>query len=164
MILSNLDPSLRRAFYVIIFVFIALFAATYHTIKVTIQNFEPVIDKNYYETGLNYEKALEDQRLLSSQGYAIESSIWTLGNTGVGSNSVEVKVLKNGEPTDAELAVLVWERNATTRAKGTLSLEKLGTGRFVSNWNLSSPGEWVVTVSVQIQGKNFERTGIVNTN
>lgn len=159
---SNLDPSLRRAFYVVIFVFISMFVATYHTVKVTLQNFEPVIDKNYYETGLNYEKALESQRELASQGYAIESSIWKSGNIIVGSNAVEFQVLQNGNLAEADNVVLVWERNATTRARGSLKLEKSEKGRFLGNWNLTSPGEWVVTLSATIQGKNFERTGTIN--
>ncbi|GIX42932.1 MAG: hypothetical protein KatS3mg129_2665 [Leptospiraceae bacterium] len=52
----KVHPSVKRIFYIIGGFFIVFFVAVGYTIYLAQKNFEPVMDKRYYEKGLNYEK------------------------------------------------------------------------------------------------------------
>ncbi|HMV78284.1 MAG TPA: FixH family protein [Leptospiraceae bacterium] len=58
MMATNLHPSVKRAFILIGLLFLGLFAATAVTVKVAYSQESGLIDKNYYEIGLEYENFL----------------------------------------------------------------------------------------------------------
>lgn len=160
---QDLHPSLRNVMYAVILCFVALMAATFYTIRLTYQNFEPVLDKNYYEIGLNYEQAIKDQKLLIGDGYSIELALGTgdiLLNSGP--QTATVSILKSGNPGEATSVTLILERSATIKNTYTYPLEKTPSGKFVGTINIPGPGSWNTRTIAEIAGKKFEKQGLIS--
>ncbi|MCW7470859.1 FixH family protein [Leptospira kanakyensis] len=155
---KELHPSLRTAMYVVLFSFTALVAATFYTIRLTYKHFEPVMDKNYYEVGLNYEKAIENQRDLLKQGYSIKSNWDKFNILPLGESEILVQLEKNGTLTNANSMTVYLERNATTKNTTSYGLKPTASG-FIGKISLLEKGTWNLRLVSNIDGKSFEREG-----
>ncbi|TGK83098.1 hypothetical protein EHQ24_07235 [Leptospira noumeaensis] len=160
---KELHPSLRTAMYVVLFSFTALVAATFYTIRLTYKNFEPVMDKNYYEVGLNYEKAIENQRELLKQGYSIKTNWDNQPLLPIGESEILVKLEKDGSVTNlsAKSMTVYLERNATTKNTAHYDLKPTASG-FVGKISLLEKGTWNLRLVSNIGGKSFERDGKIS--
>ncbi|MCW7482950.1 FixH family protein [Leptospira kanakyensis] len=158
---KELHPSLRTAMYVVLFSFTALVAATFYTIRLTYKHFEPVMDKNYYEVGLNYEKAIENQRDLLKQGYSIKSNWDKFNILPLGESEILVQLEKNGTLTNAKSMTVYLERNATTKNTAHFNLKPTANG-FVGKIPLLEKGTWNLRLVADISGKSFEREGKIS--
>ncbi|MDF3819932.1 FixH family protein [Leptospira sp. 96542] len=157
---QNLHPSLRNAMYMVLVSFIALVSATVYTIRLTYKHFEPVMDKNYYEIGLNYEKAIENQKTLMQEGYSIQSNWDQATIIPMGEHLIKVNIEKYGYAVATPKVTLTLERNATTSQTLKYDL-KQDVGHFVANINLKEKGTWNTRIITEIAGKQFEKEGII---
>lgn len=155
---KELHPSLRSAMYVVLFSFTALVAATFYTIRLTYKSFEPVMDKNYYEIGLNYEKAIENQKELLKQGFLIKSNWDNQTILPLGESEIAVQLEKAGALTQASSITVFLERNATTKNTAHYKLKQKANG-FSGNIPLIEKGTWNLRLVADIEGKSFEREG-----
>ncbi|TGL88385.1 hypothetical protein EHQ68_10605 [Leptospira congkakensis] len=155
---KELHPSLRTAMYVVLFSFTALVAATFYTIRLTYKHFEPVMDKNYYEVGLNYEKAIEIQKEFLKQGYLIKTNWDNQTLIPMGESEISIQLEKDGMITNAKSMVVYLERNATTKNTVHYNLQPNANG-FSGKIPLSEKGTWNLRLVANIDGKSFEREG-----
>lgn len=153
---KELHPSLRNAMYVVLFSFTALVAATFYTIRLTFKHFEPVMDKNYYEIGLNYEKAIENQKELLSQGYKLTTN-WD-DSTLLPLGELDLNVTLNRKETlvKADSIYVILERNATTKHTTRYDLKPSNLS-FTGKIPLKETGTWNLRIISNINGKLFER-------
>ncbi|PJZ44314.1 hypothetical protein EHQ30_11295 [Leptospira brenneri] len=158
---KELHPSLRSAMYVVVFSFTALVAATFYTIRLTYKSFEPVMDKNYYEIGLNYEKAIENQKELLKQGYHIKSNWDSMNILPLGKSEITVQLEKEGTIAKANSMIVFLERNATTKNTARYELKPTGNG-FSGDITLLEKGTWNLRLISEINGKSFEREGKIS--
>ncbi|MBP9889903.1 MAG: FixH family protein, partial [Leptospiraceae bacterium] len=75
------QPTLRFAFTMMGLAFAALIGATWYTVKIAMAGHEPVMDRNYYEKGLNYEKEIAESLQMKSEGYHFVSGLITKETT-----------------------------------------------------------------------------------
>jgi hypothetical protein len=142
----DLDSSVRWAFYAMGFVFLCLFIATGITIQIALKGHEPIVDPNYYEKGLNYEKTLADIRLMKQEGYSLEGSIFEERlplQTGV--NTISVQFLKNDQPITNAKIWLLRERGATFKFNQNYELQHAGEGIYTTPIDIPDVGQWVLT-------------------
>lgn len=153
---KELHPSLRNAMYVVLFSFTALVAATFYTIRLTFKHFEPVMDKNYYEIGLNYEKAIENQKELLNQGYKLTTN-WD-NTTLLPLGEIDLNVTLNQKETlvKADSIYVILERNATTKNTTRYDLKPSNLS-FTGKIPLKETGTWNLRIISNINGKLFER-------
>ncbi|TGM40445.1 hypothetical protein EHQ75_08305 [Leptospira levettii] len=155
---KDLHPSLRNAMYVVLFSFTGLVAATFYTIRLTYKHFEPVMDKNYYEIGLNYEKAIENQKELIKQGYKLSSNWDKTTILPLGELDLTVTLNQNESFVKADSMYVILERNATTKNTTRYDL-KPSDLNFIGKIPLKESGTWNMRLIANISGKSFEREG-----
>ncbi|MCW7509573.1 FixH family protein [Leptospira levettii] len=155
---KDLHPSLRNAMYVVLFSFTGLVAATFYTIRLTYKHFEPVMDKNYYEIGLNYEKAIENQKELIKQGYKLSTNWDKTSILPLGELDLTVTLNQNESFVKADSMYVILERNATTKNTTRYDL-KPSDLNFIGKIPLKESGTWNMRLIANISGKSFEREG-----
>ncbi|PJZ36250.1 hypothetical protein CH354_14230 [Leptospira levettii] len=155
---KDLHPSLRNAMYVVLFSFTGLVAATFYTIRLTYKHFEPVMDKNYYEIGLNYEKAIENQKELIKQGYKLSTNWDKTTILPLGELDLTVTLNQNESFVKADSMYVILERNATTKNTTRYDL-KPSDLNFIGKIPLKESGTWNMRLIAIISGKSFEREG-----
>ncbi|MCW7473192.1 FixH family protein [Leptospira levettii] len=155
---KDLHPSLRNAMYVVLFSFTGLVAATFYTIRLTYKHFEPVMDKNYYEIGLNYEKAIENQKELIKQGYKLSTNWDKTTILPLGELDLTVTLNQNESFVKADSMYVILERNATTKNTTRYDL-KPSDLNFIGKISLKESGTWNMRLIANISGKSFEREG-----
>ncbi|MCG6149568.1 FixH family protein [Leptospira levettii] len=155
---KDLHPSLRNAMYVVLFSFTGLVAATFYTIRLTYKHFEPVMDKNYYEIGLNYEKAIENQKELIKQGYKLSTNWDKTTILPLGELDLTVTLNQNESFVKADSMYVILERNATTKNTTRYDL-KPSDLNFIGKIPLKESGTWNMRLIANISGKSFEREG-----
>ncbi|TGK49645.1 FixH family protein [Leptospira bouyouniensis] len=153
---KELHPSLRNAMYVVLFSFTALVAATFYTIRLTFKHFEPVMDKNYYEIGLNYEKAIENQKELLNQGYKLTTNLDNTTLLPLGEIDLNVTLNQKETLVKADSIYVILERNATTKNTTRYDLKPSNLS-FTGKIPLKETGTWNLRIISNINGKLFER-------
>jgi nitrogen fixation protein FixH len=156
----ELDKSVQRAFYAIGVTFFSLFVATGITIYLANQGHEPVLDPNYYEKGLNYEKTLEDNLKMKEEGFSIDSDIfekvypWTRGK-----NQIQVRFSQNGKPVSGARLILKIERGATFQFNQEIQLSwNQDSEAYEGDLSIEDFGLWVATIQAYHNERNFKRT------
>ena len=153
--LRNLHPSMQIAFLIIGLVFLALFSATYYTFKIALKDGPiEVVDKNYYQIGLNYEQAIKDKKLLKQEGYSFELVSRELHR---GENLFRVNFKKGNKLLNQNSAYLILERGATDKFNRKINLQSDTQGYF-TKLEIPSEGKWIVTVVANEQSKEFSET------
>lgn len=140
------------------FLFLCLFIATGVTINVANDGHEPVIDPNYYEKGLNYEKTLEDIRIMQDEGYAISGSL--LEDTyplNMGDNTIQIHFSKSGTNLDDANITILRERGATFKFNQDYKLEHKGNGIYETNLTVPDLGQWVLTIRATHAGRTLRK-------
>lgn len=149
---KNMHSSMRNAFLAIGLIFVGLFAATYYTFKVALRDGPiEVVDKNYYQVGLNYEKTIEDKRVLKAQGYHFEI---LSSDLKIGENVFLVQFKKGTEFLSGREGFLLLERGATDKYNRKIPLKSDENG-YTAKLNIPSGGKWVVTLVLNESGKDF---------
>lgn len=156
---KELDKSVRYAFYAMGIVFICLFIATGITINIATKDHEPVVDPNYYEKGLNYEKTLEDIKIMKQEGYNIQSSLFEERlPLKRGDNPVIIHFTKSGEDlSDAEITLLR-ERGATFKFNETFPFREIGNGKYEANIIIPDLGQWMLTIHATHKNRTLSKT------
>lgn len=152
---KDLDKSVRYAFYAMGVTFVCLLIATGITVYIANKDHEPVVDPQYYEKGLNYEKTLEDIRIMQEEGYHVATSLLEETYPLVqGDNKVEILFTKSGIPLEDAKVTILRERGATFKFNKGYILTHAGKGVYTTNVDIPDLGQWVVT----IQATHLERT------
>ncbi|MCC5815502.1 MAG: FixH family protein [Leptospira sp.] len=156
---KELDKSVRYAFYAMGFIFICLFIATGITINVAMDGHEPVVDPNYYEKGLNYEKVLEDIKIMKQEGYNIQSALFEDRlPLQRGDNDVVIHFTKSGEDLDTAEISIVRERGATFKFNETFPMKNIGQGKYQANVQIPELGQWMLTIKATDKGRTLSKT------
>ena len=144
---KDLDPSVQRVFYAIGITFALLLGATYWTVKLAFAGHEAVMDPNYHEIGLNYEKTLASTKQMLAEGYELQSTLFTdrLPLTS-GNNRIEIRFVKGTEPVSGAELKLRRERGATTKFTQDFDLKETSPGVYTTDsFTVPDLGHWVVT-------------------
>ncbi len=160
---NNNQSTLRFAFTMMGLAFAALIAATWYTVKIAMAGHEPVMDRNYYEKGLNYEKEIAESLQMKSEGYRFESSLLTKESTlQTGKNEIQIAIFKKDLPVNGAKLLLTKERTATNRftEKKELSFDKEGS--YTGNLEFPHGGDWQITLNANVEGRSFEKTFMVH--
>lgn len=158
--MANLSKSMKRAFFVMGIAFFFLIVATSITLYFANKDFEPVIDPNYYEKGLNYDKEISQKKELIAEGYHYETTLLTERYPlKTGKNQVKVRILKNDSKIEDVKMNLVWERPATHKFTKKIRMDfSKEESSYVGQVDIPFYGKWFVTLSSVIDGKVFEKT------
>lgn len=153
-----MEKSLRYTFYGIIATFLLLFLATYHTLKIAFSGHEGVMNKDYYEVGLNYEKLIEEQKKLIEEGYHFEGTIFGENPTlKSGENPISIKFLKGDAPiSDARVTVKL-EKRATDKFTKIFDIQSFENGRYEGVLSIASEGKWFITITGSDNGKTLKK-------
>ncbi|WP_039938699.1 FixH family protein [Leptospira noguchii] len=160
-----LHKSMKLAFFWIWIAFIALIGATIVTIRYANSGDTGLIEKEYYEKGLNYEKSILEQKKMIEEGYSYESILFTQNpNLKTGRNSIEVRFLKSKVPiTGAKLKIEI-ERPATDLWNRNLILKEdpKTSGTYFGVLEFSGTGKWALNIKGEISGKTLKKTIYLN--
>lgn len=142
--------------------FLALIGGTWYTIKIAMEGNEPVIDKFYYEKGLNYEKEIAKRKQMQLEGYRFES-IFSEKNAFLKRDSNEIQVgffVKDAAVNDAKIFI-TRERAATNKftEKKELIFDK--DGIYKANLSFPHDGQWQITLVADRNGRIYEKTYLV---
>jgi len=155
---KGMDQSLKYTFYGIFAIFLSLFAATYHTLKVAFTGNEGVMNKNYYEVGLNYEKFIEDQKVMIEEGYHFEGSLLSLNpSLKKGVNTIEIEFLKGNDKLNTAEVELKIEKRATDNFTKITKLTREDNGKYIGNIELQNEGKWFITITGIAEGRVLKK-------
>ncbi len=74
-----MHKSLKQAFLIIGITFLALFLATFITVRIALAGHTPPVDSNYYEKGLKYDQTVATQKAMLSEGYDFNAIFVKIG-------------------------------------------------------------------------------------
>ncbi|TGM98554.1 FixH family protein [Leptospira dzoumogneensis] len=154
-----MDVSLKRAFWVIKIAFLALFAATFYTVKLALAGHTPAIDSNYYEKGLKYEQSILSQRKMIEAGYGFQAD-WIQNPNVFRSGKQELYLeFKHGQERikGAQIQVQL-DKTATEKFNETIALKEITPGKYQGTLSIPFPGEWRISVSAKIPEGILEKT------
>jgi hypothetical protein len=162
--MSKLHPTMKWAFSFVWLAFAGLMTATYITVKIANQGHESVVDPQYYEKGLNYEKEIESQKKLSKLGFSFRSPTLEDGYAfKQGKNPIEIEFLKIQEKVlDAKLTVSI-ERGATQKYNSVTELSINSDGKYIGDLEVPLIGEWYLTVTASTEEGSLSKTVLVKT-
>ena len=157
------QPTLRFAFTMMGLAFAALIGATWYTVKIAMAGHEPVMDRNYYEKGLNYEKEIAESLQMKSEGYHFVSGLITKETTlQTGTNQIQIAILKKDLPVNGAKLFITKERTATGKFTEKKELNFTKDGNYTGNLEFPHEGEWQLTLNANVDGKSFEKTFMVS--
>lgn len=143
--MAKMHSSLKIAFYLIGFAFVGLLVATYITVKISMQGHEGIVDPNYYEKGLKYEKHLEANKKMIEAGYRFESSLLTAPSILLGKNNIAVGLFKNENKVSDAKVYLTIERSATNKFNQKIELS-FKDDKYLGELEVPKNGIWVITL------------------
>ena len=176
--MSNMHKSVKIAFFLIGVMFLCLFIATAVTIQHTSSQPISVVESDYYEKGLNYEKTIRDLKELKAEGYNFSGEVFSDNFTfKTGDNEIVVFFTKNGQEIPSAEVTLLLERSTTDKYNVPLKLVncsdasikseinqvcikngKVSPGKFVGNLRIPGKGLWLITVKGEFPGEKGNRT------
>lgn len=142
--------------------FTALIAATWYTVKIAMAGHEPVMDKNYYEKGMNYEKEIAQTVQMRSEGYHFRTTLLEKDSeVTLGNNQLSIGIFKNEEPVKGAKLVLTRERSATNKFTEKKEFIYDKDGMYKANVDFPLDGPWQVTLNASVDGRSFEKTFMI---
>ena len=154
-----MHKSVKIAFFWIITLFIGLFIATYVTIQYANRDPIQVIESNYYEKGLNYEKVISEQKKMIAEGYSFRGDIFNENYIlHKGQNKVSISFEKKGKQVPDSKITLRVERGATDRYNSVYRMKAAPGGEYTAEINIVYEGPWFVTVTAETDGKSMVKT------
>lgn len=155
---SSMDKSLRYTFYGIIATFMLLFLATYHTLKIAFSGHEGVMNKDYYEVGLNYEKFIDEQKKLIEEGYHFEGLLFGDHPTlKPGENPVSLRFFKGETPISNAKITLRLEKRATDKFTRISEIPQGDEGKYEGTIEIAAEGKWFLTITGDDNGKVLKK-------
>ncbi|GBF37306.1 FixH family protein [Leptospira johnsonii] len=154
-----MDVSLKRAFWVIKIAFLALFVATFYTVKLALAGHTPTIDSNYYEKGLKYEQSILSQRKMVEAGYGFQAD-W-LQNPNIiqsGKQELQLEFKHNGQKIQGAHIQVQLDKTATEKFNETITLKEATPGKYQGTLSIPFPGEWRISISAKIPEGTLEKT------
>jgi nitrogen fixation protein FixH len=157
----------------ILAIFGLLFVATYHTFKVALSAPNELVDKDYYQVGLNYEKKIANIKKLKAEGY--QFTVFTdLDNLKKGINSIQIRFAKEGqiisegsiklkeEKLSGKKIQVLLERGATDKYNKAFILTEDSPGIYSGNLDIPDSGKWILTIASEEDSFMERKTIIVN--
>ncbi len=146
--------SAKNVFYFIFGLFGLLFIATFVTVRLSLKNHEGVMDKDYYEKGLNYEKVIGETREMLALGYGFSGEIFENRKfLHTGKNKIRISFTKNNSEIPNASVSMIIERGATSKLTAKHELAREGN-HFIGEVELPSYGGWLFT----FYGRDGKRT------
>ncbi|MCB1193064.1 MAG: FixH family protein [Leptospiraceae bacterium] len=157
--MANLSKSMKRAFFIMGIAFFFLIVATVYTVYLATKEYEPVVDPNYYEKGLNYDKEIGRKLEMKNEGYRFETNLLTEKYPlKTGSNTVSVLLFKNSEKVQDAKTFMQWERSATNKFTKRVPLHfSKENSQYTGTVDIPYYGQWIITLIAEINGKVFEK-------
>jgi hypothetical protein len=154
--------SVRFLLTVLGLAFLALIGATWYTVRIALAGHEPVIDKFYYEKGLNYEKEIAKKKQLQVEGYRFESIFDEKKSIlKKGLNEIQVGFFLKDTPVNGVELFITRERTATSKLteKKEITFDK--NGIYKANLDFPFDGQWQITLTANLGERAFEKTYLV---
>ncbi|WP_367898898.1 FixH family protein [Leptospira sp. WS58.C1] len=154
-----MDVSLKRAFWAIKIAFLALFVATFYTVKLALAGHTPTIDSNYYEKGLKYEQSILSQRKMVENGYGFHGE-WIQNPNLFRSGKQEIQLeFKQGvhKIKGAQIQVQL-DKTATEKFNENITLKETSPGKYQGALTIPFPGEWRISISAKIPEGTLEKS------
>ncbi|MDX1958509.1 MAG: FixH family protein [Leptospiraceae bacterium] len=140
--------------------FSLLFIGTYITLKIAYKDYEGVMEKNYYEKGLNFEKEIEVQKKLLALGYRIE--VENLESIKVGQKEIKLIVSKNNTTlTDVKSVKLLLEKPSTSKFNKDYTFKSTEKGVFTEKVEITSKGKWILSFYVELSEGILEQRKLI---
>ncbi|XDD48842.1 FixH family protein [Leptospira sp. WS92.C1] len=155
-----LHKSMKQAFAWVWIAFIALISATVVTLRYANEGYTGPIEKEYYEKGLNYEKAILEQKKMLAEGYSYESDLFKNPHLKKGKNEISIRFQKSGVPIgEAEIRVQI-ERPATDIWNRSILLKENSKSKGLYQGLLEFPedGLWIFSLQGKTKGKTLNKT------
>ncbi|TGN18765.1 FixH family protein [Leptospira idonii] len=151
--------SLKRAFFFIGLTFLTLFLATAVTIKIALSGHTPPMDANYYEKGLNYDKAVASQKEMIAKGYDFEAD-WFQNQSSLrqGKQVITVRLKQNENPVSGAEVKLRWERSATDSFNVNSVLKETSNGKYTGEIEIPFAGSWRAVLTANTKDGSLEKT------
>ncbi|MEI1278467.1 FixH family protein [Leptospira venezuelensis] len=154
-----MDVSLKRAFWAIKIAFLAMFVATFFTVKLALAGHTPTIDSNYYEKGLKYEQSILSQRKMIENGYGFQAD-WIQNPGSLQSGKQELQLeFKHGQQKiqGAQIQVQL-DKTATEKFNESVTFKETSPGNYKGILSIPFPGEWRISISAKTPEGVLEKT------
>ncbi|PJZ79060.1 FixH family protein [Leptospira neocaledonica] len=154
-----MDVSLKRAFWVIKIAFLAIFVATFYTVKLALAGHTPAIDSNYYEKGLKYEQSILSQRKMIEAGYGFQADwIQNPNSMRSGKQELQLEFKHYGQKIKGAQIQVQLDKTATEKFNETITLKEGTSGKYQGTLFVPFPGEWRISISAKIPEGTLEKT------
>ncbi|MCB1170715.1 MAG: FixH family protein [Leptospiraceae bacterium] len=152
---------MKTAFWLIGIFFTLMVIALGYTLKLALDNAEPILDETYYEKGLDYQAHIDAREKAEAMGFRIQGEVFDRSSLERGEQSIgwtlvvpEGQIVQAGD-VDFKLTL---DQPATSRYRQVLEIQPDeiqqvdGNLVFLKKVNLKRPGYWDVIV----EGKKGE--------
>ncbi|MDV6235358.1 FixH family protein [Leptospira ellisii] len=156
-----LHKSMKVAFVWVGIAFVALISATAVTIRYASEGYTGPIEKEYYEKGLNYEKAILEQKNMLAEGYSFDGVLFSKEpKLEKGKNPIRILFLKSGFAIENAKLEIQLERSATDLWNKTIPLKEDSghPGTYSGTLDFAESGPWILNVKGEVGGKTLRRT------
>lgn len=139
----------------LIFFFSMLIFATYQTLKIANKDYEGVMDKNYYEKGLNFEKELNLKNTLLKEGYELKFQ-----NSKLNIEDLKIEFTKNGKFIPNQKIKLLIERPNTSKENMEFVLDE-SKEYYTKKIETLKKGKWIFNFSVELKNGILEKRELI---
>lgn len=139
--------------------FLALFVATFFTVKLALAGHTPTIDSNYYEKGLKYEQSILSQRKMIESGYRFQAD-WIQNPNMIqsGKQEIQLELKHEGQKIKGAQIQVQLDKTATEKFNETINLKETSAGKYQGTLSIPFPGEWRISISAKIPEGTLEKT------
>ena len=162
-----MSESMKTAFWLIGIFFTLMVIGLGYTLKLALDNAEPILDETYYEKGLDYQAHIDAREMAESQGYKIQGPVFDKDLLERGKQSLSWTLLvPDGKALKAEEVdfKLVIDQPATSRYRQSVQIApddiqiQNGNLVFTKEITIPRPGYWDVIVDGKAGELRFHRS------
>ncbi len=163
----EMSESMKTAFWLIGIFFTLLVIGLGYTLKLALDNAEPILDESYYEKGLDYQAHIDARELAQNQGFQIQGAVFEKDLLERGKQSLSWTLLvPEGKALKAEEVdfKLVLDQPATSRYRQSVQIApediqiQNGNLVFTKEITIPRPGYWDVIVDGKAGELRFHRS------
>ncbi|MEQ8350873.1 MAG: FixH family protein [Leptospiraceae bacterium] len=162
-----MSESMKTAFWLIGIFFTLMLIALGYTLKLALDNAEPILDETYYEKGLDYQAHIDAREKAEDLGYRIQGDVFEADLLSRGNQSISWTLIvpegQNLNPEDVSFT-LVLDQPATSRYRQIVKMDakdiqiQQNNLVFQKEITIPRPGYWDVIVDGKAGELRFYRS------
>ena len=162
-----MSESMKTAFWLIGIFFALLTTGLGYTLKLALDNAEPILDETYYEKGLDYQAHIDAREKAEALGFKIEGDVFQADTLARGKQTPDwTLTIPEGQslkPEDVSFTLKL-DQPATSRYRQSVEITaadiKSENGRlmFSKEITIPRPGYWDVIVDGKAGELRFHRS------